>query len=53
MPRIRLLTAGGIAAALSIALIPGAAPAADQKPTQCGDKPAYKDPAGDNIADTG
>ena len=48
MPRIRLLTLGGVAAALSLALIPGPAPAADDaKPASCGDQLAFKDPAGD------
>jgi hypothetical protein len=52
MPRIRLLTLGGVAAALSLTLIPGASPAADDtKPTPCADQLAYKDPASDRVAD--
>ena len=52
MPRFRLLILGGVLAALCLALIPGASPAADDaKPTPCGTQLAYKDPAGDNIND--
>jgi hypothetical protein len=47
MPRFRLLTLCGVIAALAVALIPGSSPAADEKPTQCGDQLAFKDPAGD------
>ena len=52
MPRIRLLTLGGVLAALSLSLIPGPAPAADDaKPAPCGDQLAYKDPASDRVED--
>jgi hypothetical protein len=52
MPRIRLLTLCGVLAALTVVLIPGASPAADDtKPAPCGEQLAYKDPASDRVAD--